>query len=115
MRRLFSVFLITLLAMRAMVGDAMAYEMAQAMTDAPAAQAQSAAPAISMPCHTEEGTDAGQNSQLACTTCQVCHMSAFLPMSLLSSALAEPSEMPSARSVAWLSADHDLVSKPPIL
>ena len=116
MRRLLSVFLITLLALRALVGDAMAYEMARAVTDAPAAQAQSAAPALGgMPCHTEENSDAGQTAQHACTTCQVCHMTAFLPMISQSSALAFPAEMPSARAVAWLNADHALVNKPPLL
>jgi hypothetical protein len=117
MRRFFKVFLITLLALRALVGDAMAYEMAQAMSQAPAAAAeQKAETAISsMPCHTVASDEAASAVQPACTTCQVCHMSAFLPVSLLLVAHALPSELPATQAVAWFSAESALVSKPPIL
>jgi hypothetical protein len=114
MRSLFKVFLIALLAFRVLVGDAMAYEMAQAMSHAPVTvAAQAAEPATSsMPCHTVDSSDAVQP---VCTTCQVCHMSAFLPMSLLSVAQALPSELPATQVASWFSAESALVSKPPIL
>jgi cytochrome c553 len=114
MRRFFKVFLIALLALRALVGDAMAYDMAQAMSHAPVAvAAQHAEPMVSsMPCHTVDSDDAAQP---ACTTCQVCHMSAFLPVSLLPLAQALPSELPATQVAAWFSFDNALVSKPPIL
>jgi cytochrome c553 len=114
MRRFFKVFLIALLAVRALVGDAMAYEMAQAMSHAPVVvAAQHAEPDLSsMPCHTVDSDDAAQP---ACTTCQVCHMSAFLPVSLSALAQALPSELPTTQASAWFSTEGALVSKPPIL
>jgi cytochrome c553 len=113
-RSFFKVILVTLLVLRALVGDAMAYEMAQAMSHAPiTVAAQAAEPAVnSMPCHTVDSNDAAQP---VCTTCQVCHMSAFLPMSLLPVAQALPSELPATHVAAWFSAESALVSKPPIL
>jgi hypothetical protein len=115
--RCFKVFLITLLALRALVGDAMAYEMAQAMSHAPVVvAAQHHEPAMSsMPCHTVASDEATSAVQPACTTCQVCHMSAFLPVSLLPVAQALPSELPATQEAAWFSFDNALVSKPPIL
>jgi hypothetical protein len=117
MNRAFKVFLIVLLALRALVGDAMAYEMAQAMSNAPlTAAVQHAEPVTSgMPCHTVDSEEAADAEQPACTTCQVCHMSAFLVMSLLPLEQALPCELPATQATAWFSAESALVSKPPIL
>jgi hypothetical protein len=117
MRRFFKIFLIALLALRALVGNAMAYEMTQAMMNEPATVvAQVASQEMSsMPCHTVASDEASSAAHPACTTCQVCHMSAFLPVSLLQVAQALPSEMPALQEAAWFSFDNALVSKPPIL
>jgi hypothetical protein len=117
MRRFFKVFLIALLAMRALVGNAMAYEMTQAMMNEPAAATAQVAPqeTSSMPCHSVMNDEASSAAHPACTTCQMCHMSAFLPVSLLPMAQALPSDMPAVQAVAWFSAESALVNKPPIL
>jgi hypothetical protein len=124
MRRVLTALLITLLAMRALVGDAMAYGMVQsapleAMTSAQN-DSQQAMPheASSMPCHTVAATtsdDATSAAHPACTTCQVSHLSAFLPAGLLPIALAIPSALPAEQALAWHSAERALVSKPPVL
>jgi hypothetical protein len=124
MRRSLTALLITLLAMRALVGDAMAYAMVQsAPREAMTISHQDSQPATaheasSMPCHTAAPVaddDAASPAHSGCTTCQVCHLSAFLPASLLSAALAIPSELPASPAVAWRSAERALVSKPPVL
>jgi hypothetical protein len=124
MRRLLTALLITLLAMRALVGDAMAYGMVQsapreAMTSAQHdSQPATAHEASSMPCHTAvpvANDDAASPAHSACTTCQVCHLSAFLPAGLLPVALAVTSALPAEEALAWRSAERALVSKPPVL
>ncbi len=117
MRRIIAILLVALLAMRALVGDAMAYEMTRAMSDAqPSVASMETAPAASsMPCHTVASDESSYAVQPSCTTCQVCNMSAFLPVNLLHVAQALPSEMPVSRAAAWCSFDNALVSKPPIL
>jgi hypothetical protein len=124
MRRVLTALLITLLAMRALVGDAMAYSMVQsaplrvvagvqldALQDVPSE-------ASSMPCHTAASSpndDATGAAHPPCTTCQVCHLSAFLPTTLLAQTRAMPCEPPTVQAVVWRSAERALVSKPPIL
>jgi hypothetical protein len=119
MRRFFTLFLIGLLALRALVGDAMAYEMTQALMGSPNQQQVAASDnppshAAEMPCHPAASEDGGAE-KTACTTCQVCHLSAFLPASLPSLASELPAAQANPVASAWFSADGALVSKPPIL
>jgi hypothetical protein len=124
MPRLFKILLIALLAMRALVGDAMAYDMMQAMANSSApvmAMGQetqtSAIKAASMPCHEVQVEDGQvvEASPSACTTCQVCHLSVFLPASIQMPEFQLPPALQASRGSAWLSADIASVSKPPIL
>jgi hypothetical protein len=124
MPRLFKLFLIALLAMRALVGDAMAYGMMQAMANSSAPviameleTQTSAKKAASMPCHEVQAEDRlmAEASPSACTTCQVCHLSVFLPAAISMPEFQLPPFLQASRASAWLSADIASVSKPPIL
>jgi hypothetical protein len=118
MYRLFNIFLITLLAMRALVGDAMAYEMMQKMGASSTVTVEmSTQKPPGMPCHEAEaeGDTAVQASPSSCTTCQVCHLSAFFPTALHFSEFQLPQGKLATHTNAWRSADATLVAKPPIL
>jgi hypothetical protein len=124
MRRLFKILLIVLLAMRALVGDAMAYEMMQAMANSSTPvmtmgqEAQtSAKKSAAMPCHEVQADDAqlAEASPSACTTCQVCHLSVFLPAAIQMPEFQLPPALQASRGSACLSADIASLSKPPIL
>jgi hypothetical protein len=116
MRRLFKILLITLLAVRALVGDAMAYDMLRAAPSESVVAILKVASqeASSMPCHTVASEETGA-SPSACTTCQVCHLSAFLPAQFLAPAQPLLAAKPVSIAIAWRSADLALVSKPPLL
>jgi hypothetical protein len=132
MRRLFFSLLILLTAFRGLVGDAMAYEMTKQMThgkmqgatqsvahhadSTPSNGHISSKKPVPMPCHEIAGEDAVQEPSLACTTCQVCHLSASLPQPAVGIAtLAPASDLQIPSSIAWRSADQQRLIKPPIL
>jgi Tfp pilus assembly protein PilV len=130
MRRVFFSLLILLTAFRGMVGDAMAYEMTQqAMQNSIAiesiahrADSMSAAGHFSsekaalMPCHQASDDMPSEVSANACTTCQVCHLTASLPSALLGIKADAPRHgLQAAGTSSWLSAELQSASKPPIL
>ncbi len=129
MRRIFFSLLILLTAFRGMVGDAMAYGMSQqamqnnfaieiVASDAdsmPATGHFSSEKVTSMPCHQASDDASMDASANACTTCQVCHLTASLPSTFLSLAAHAPArELQTARNSLWHSAELQRTSKPPI-
>lgn len=130
MRRALFCLLILLTAFRGIVGDAMAYGMTQhAMQNSvaikfisknaysmPAAGHLSSEKAASMPCHQASDDMPAEVSANACTTCQVCHLTASLPSALLGfKADAPRHDLQAAGQSPWLSAELQRASKPPIL
>lgn len=116
MRRFLTTLLIALLAMRVLVGDAMAYDMApQRAAPAEAAEASVRASAA-LPCH-DAGLDDGAPAETVastCTTCQICHLSSFLPAAWQFAELPLPHAQLAQPASAWQSAEGALVRKPPI-
>lgn len=116
MQRYFKLFLIVLLSARALVGDAMAYSMMNALQSANmAAEAMhsKATQPVAMPCHETEDDSAALPS--ACTTCQVCHLSVFLAEQFVfQTASQSPIDSPAA-AISWQSAELVALIKPPIL
>jgi cytochrome c553 len=115
MRRALFCLLILLTAFRGVVGDAMAYSMTAGHVSTQSAP--------SMPCHETANADETAQAQStddaasnACTTCQVCHLTASAPSAL--SQVAIDSQLGALQSLPckhWLSADVHRASKPPIL
>jgi hypothetical protein len=138
MRRYLVIFMLFLLPIRALMGDAMAYSMLPA-----AAQAASSAhhttpnlgathpifywassllehekptePAPQHPCHTDmasaDDQDATQNQ---CSTCQACHLVTATPVQLHHNLLQSSTAPPQQRPSQWRSADARLIAKTPV-
>jgi hypothetical protein len=141
-RRYLVIFMLFLLPIRGLVGDAMAYSMLPAaLNSAAAAQATAtdivAAPAIfhwattlfdhesmvvsgagkvaAHPCHMATAqADSDDNVQNQCTACQACHLSAATPLQLPSSLLQIATTLPAQRQVLWHSAEPRLIAKTPV-
>jgi hypothetical protein len=133
MRRALFSLLILLIAFRGMVGDAMAYGMTSGLmqqslqnvnaTESIAARADSM-PAIghlssenmaSMPCHEASDDAPADAASHACTTCQVCHLTASLPSSFVSLSAQPLRNVQTAWQRTWNSAELQPTQKPPIL
>jgi hypothetical protein len=142
MRRWLIIFMLFLLPIRVLVGDAMAYSMLPAAIPASGEAAQSAMNTVAAyahmtrttstfeheniahstakpPCHMEmSAADASNDTdatQSQCTTCQACHLSAAIPMQLPGGILHTTAAAPSQRSAHWISADLRLLAKTPVL
>jgi|GEM_PF-1905955 len=116
MRRFLTTMLIALLAMRVLVGDAMAHEMVQQMA-APAQAAEDGAhTSTALPCHDAGLDDSAPAETVAstCTTCQICHLSSFLPAAWQFPELPLPHAQLARPVSAWQNAEGALVRKPPI-
>jgi cytochrome c553 len=120
MRRTLFCLLILLTALRGMVGDAMAMEMAR-MQSPPSAvmlhEMQTPAQAAATPpCHDAAPStpdDAAQSSS-ECTACQVCHSPALQRLAALPE-LSKPVASFAARVASkWMSADLIQLQKPPL-
>ena len=127
MRKWFVVFMLFLLPIRALVGDAMAYNMPSSATDLVAGRAVSTASssvfnaentnetALNHPCHTQDAaTDDTNPVQNQCTTCQACHFSAAPHLQWASGLLHITTAAPSQRAAQWHSADARLLAKTPV-
>lgn len=127
MRKWFVVFMLFLLPIRGLVGDAMAYSMAPNATNSVAARALSTASssdfttdntvkmAPSHPCHTDDAATGDTTpAQNQCTTCQACHFSAAPNLQWASGLLHTTAAAPSQRATLWHSADARLLAKTPV-
>jgi len=69
-----------------------------------------------MPCH-DAGLDEGAPAEAVastCTTCQICHLSSFLPAAWQLPELPLPHTQLAQPVSAWQNAEGALVRKPPI-
>lgn len=123
MRKFLMVFMVVLLALRGLVGDAMATGMAAhglAKLVAVAADAQPVVDAWVMPCHEVSGddidvADASDGSECSpCQTCQACHLSGAV-------ACGDAAEVSNAGHLApaqtvgfWRNAELRLPATPPV-
>lgn len=116
MRRLLTTLLIALLAMRVLVGDAMAYDMVQQMSAPAQAAEHSARTSAALPCH-DAGLDEGALAETVastCTTCQICHLCTFLPATWHFAELPLPHAQLAQHVSAWQNAEGAPARKPPI-
>jgi hypothetical protein len=138
MRRYLLIFMLFLLPIRGLVGDAMAYSMLPgALTAAHTAQSVAtnvvAAPAVFQwttaasdhenraesasvhPCHMAVAqTDSNDTVQNQCTACQACHLSAATPLQLPRGLLQIASALPEQRQALWHSAEPRWIAKTPV-
>jgi hypothetical protein len=138
MRRYLVIFMLFLLPIRALMGDAMAYSMLPAVAQA-ANSAQQTTPNLGAsraifywagsqfeheksaelapqhPCHTDmasaDDQDATQNQ---CSTCQACHLVTATPVQLHTGLLQTTAAPPQQRPTQWRSADARLIAKTPV-
>jgi hypothetical protein len=114
MRRWFIIFMLFLLPIRGLVGDAMAYSMLPAggeVAHETAVQNESKAP-----CHMDmAATDDAGTQQSQCTTCQACNLSAAIPLLLPEGILHTTAAAPTQRTAHWISAEPRLLAKTPVL
>lgn len=120
MRRTLFCLLILLTALRGMVGDAMALEMARMQSPLSAAMSHElqASPqeAASPPCHDAAPSTPDNAAQTSseCTACQVCHSPALQRLAALPE-LSKPVASFAARDASkWMSADLIQLQKPPL-
>jgi hypothetical protein len=141
MRRCLVIFMLFLLPIRGLVGDAMAYSMlpgalnsaagraiatdivaapaifhwATALFDHHSVVAIDAGPTAAHPCHMATAqTDSTDNLQGQCTACQACHLSAATPLQLPLGLLQIATTLPEQRQALWHSAEPRLVAKTPV-
>jgi hypothetical protein len=127
MRKWFVIFMLFLLPIRALVSDAMAYNMPSSATNSVAVRALSTTSSsvfnaentnvasINHPCHTQDAaTDDTTPVQNQCTTCQACHLSAAPHLQWASGLLHITTAAPSQGAVQWHSADARLLAKTPV-
>lgn len=139
MRKWFVVFMLFLLPLRGLVGDAMAYSMLpDALSSSNSMKSAAtnivAIPSIwdgaiavfyhenriesasAQPCHTAvaqgDGNDSAKNQ---CTACQACHLSAATPLQLPSNLLQISTALPEQRQALWHSAEPRALAKTPVL
>jgi hypothetical protein len=139
MRRALLIFMLFLLPLRGLVGDAMAYsmlpvgmpassEVAQNATNIVAAYAHTTTTSSTFlhetaaqstpkhPCHMNmAASDDVDVQQSQCTTCQACHLSAATPVQLPGGILHTTAAAPTQRSAHWISAEPRLLAKTPVL
>lgn len=143
MRRALLIFMLFLLPIRGLVGDAMAYSMLPAaLHSAPAAQevttnsvaalaifhwatalfghenmaAEGSGAAAAAPCHMAAAqADSTDTAQSQCTSCQVCHLSVTTLLQVHSHLLQTASALPQQRQALWHSAEPRLIAKTPVL
>jgi hypothetical protein len=142
MRRYLVIFMLFLLPIRGLVGDAMAYSMmpgalsplataqpittnivatpaifhwAAALFDHESMVVSHSGTAVAHPCHMATAqTDSTDNVQGQCTACQACHLSAATPLQLPSGLLQITTALPEQRQALWHSAEPRLVAKTPV-
>lgn len=127
MRKWFVIFMLFLLPLRALVGDAMAYSMPVDAMNTVSVQAvftasssvvagnSIAEPTLSYPCHTQEAAaDDTTPAQNQCTTCQDCHLSGGPLVQLTCGLLHTITPAPAQHTAQWHSADPRLQAKTPI-
>lgn len=142
MRRYLLIFMLFLLPIRGLAGDAMAYSMLPgSLNSAPAVQPVTtnivAAPAVfywakvlfdhqntgttdsgataAHPCHMAAAqADSNDSVQDQCSACQVCHLSAATPLQWLSGLLQTATALPEQRQALWHSAEPRLIAKTPV-
>jgi hypothetical protein len=138
MRRYLVIFMLFLLPIRALMGDAMAYSMLPAAAQAAGNAQQSttnlgAAHAIfywasslmehekpaelapQHPCHTDMASADDQGTtQNQCSTCQACHLVTATPVQLHTALLQTTAAQPQQRPTQWRSADVRLLAKTPV-
>jgi hypothetical protein len=145
MRRALFILLITLTAFRGMVGDVMAYGMADAAVQGarsiqqerlasahslhqntpeniadgvdsmPATGHSEHKYASSMPCHSATDEDSPSSSFAQCTTCQICHLSAFLTQPSLVATTFLATAPLAVFAETFASSDPLRAAEPPIL
>jgi hypothetical protein len=138
MRRSLLIFMLFLLPIRALMGDAMAYSMLPAAAQAASSAQQStpdlgaahatfywasslfehgklAEPAAKHPCHASmANADDQDNTQNQCSTCQACHLVSASPVQLHTGLLHTTAAPPQQRPTQWRSADVRLLAKTPV-
>jgi hypothetical protein len=143
MRRYLLIFMLFLLPIRGLVGDAMAYSMMPAPAPAAATEQQTeiqsatnsgasraifhwaaahfdtqtaAEPTSKHPCHTNMAAASDQDStHNQCTSCQACHLSAATPFQLPDNLLQTSAALPQQRASLWRNADPRLLAKTPVV
>lgn len=120
MRSLLFCLLILLTALRGMVGDAMALEMARTQSPAsvsvPHAAVAASPKTTAHPCHEEASPskpDAEQTSS-PCTDCQVCHSLALQRLMAFSTLYKLATTYAAPDAWTWMSADLIHQQKPPL-
>ena len=120
MRRTLFCLLILLTALRGMVGDVMALEMARMQSPLAAAMSHEMQNPVqevsSPPCHDTAPSTADNASHTSseCTSCQVCHSPALQRLAALPE-LSKPVASFAARDASkWMSADLTHLQKPPV-
>lgn len=113
MRRWFIIFMLFLLPIRGLVGDAMAYSMLPTGMPTSVEVVQNEP---TPPCHMNmAAADNVDTQQSQCTTCQACHFSAATPMQLPEGILHTTAAAPTQRTAHWISAEPRLLAKTPVL
>ncbi len=131
MRKWFVVFMLFLLPVRGLVGDAMAYNMLPAGLGGTAPHASSVVEKSSLksldsvnavqassnlPCHTNMATaDSDAPAQSLCTSCQACHLGAMTGQQLRTPLLQVTGAAPDQQTTLWHSAEPRLIAKTPVL
>lgn len=126
MRRWLLIFLVLLLPMRALVGNAMAGQMSQQGMSAPPVAQHAPAPAMQHghdcddALHAAQGASSGAESAAqphgdcpTCASCQVCSSVALSPAPLLDAGAAFSHPRPQGVQLAYASAEPLLAYKPP--
>jgi hypothetical protein len=138
MRRYLVIFMLFLLPIRALMGDAMAYSMLPVAAQAGGGAQQSTTNlganhdmfywadslmeqekpvelAPQHPCHTDMASvDNQDKTQNQCSTCQACHLVTATPVQLHTGLLQTTAAQPQQRPTQWHSADARLIAKTPV-
>jgi hypothetical protein len=138
MRRWLVIFMLFLLPIRGLVGDAMAYSMLPTAGNAAVNPTQNAMHSVAAraifdwagsvfghensseasakpPCHLAVATvDNDDPQQSKCTTCQVCHLSAATPVQLPDALVHTAASLPQQRDLQWHSAEPRQLFKTPV-
>ncbi len=119
MRKFLIVFMVMLLALRGLVGDAMATGMAAhgLKSVVGAAEVQPVVHAPGMPCHEVVGDGSGVVAAAdgsECSSCQACHLSAAVACGDLASVSNAEHLAPAQVASLWRSAELRLLVTPPV-
>lgn len=143
MRRFLLILMLLLLPLRGLMGDAMAYSMLPpALHEAPVnsenttksianyliptsekiekSDLNNADDIVQSPCHSAEASGDSTNNSTStessqCTTCQVCHLTTFLPLSSISGLAHTVVDLPSQAIALWHSAEPRRIAKTPVV